>query len=396
MRTEPIIGIRLKLLVPLLVMGSLFLLGFERIVWPQLATKQLEQHLVEERKKIEVLGTALIHPLRNDDLAQVYSILKGILERNPNWKDLVLKDIDGRHIYPLEETSTPASEKLVSLQHSIDFFGVSVATISVATDVSPIYEELERFSRLGGMLIFGLLLVAILISVLIQEKLIISPLSLLVVAARRMAAGDFDAQLPRTGNDEVGQLIRSFAGMRLEVKNYQEKLHNLAHHDTLTGLPNRMMFLDRLEHAIAQANRNNRALALLFLDLDQFKYINDDLGHAAGDALLVSVAERLSATVREGDTVARFGGDEFIVIIEGMENPGEAEIAAQRIVNAFHEPVQIVEQKIPIGISIGVTVYPRDATEISILIQNADHAMYLAKKISGSNYFLFEKNNSHH
>lgn len=382
-------GIRFKLLIPLLALAILFLLGFMLLVWPRFLTTQLEQHLDGEQKRVEILGTALIHPLRNSDLAQVYSILSSVLENHPHWRHVILKDVDGTRIYPLYETTLPADENLVELQHAITFFNTPVATLLVTINLRPIHQQHDRFARESGLLIIVLLAVAIMVSIPFQEKLITTPLKSLATAARQMAEGNFEAHLPKTGHDEVGQLIRSFRGMREEVKSYQDRLHALAHHDALTGLPNRMMFLDRLEHAMAHVHRANKPLGLLFLDVDNFKAINDTLGHSAGDVLIVSVAERLTAIMREGDTIARLGGDEFMMIVETMEHVDEAGAAAQRIVNAFYSPIQAGEHEIPVTVSIGITTYPQDARGISSLVQNADIAMYRAKAAGGGTYCFF-------
>jgi diguanylate cyclase (GGDEF)-like protein len=384
-------GIRLKFLLPLLTLAFLFLLSIKIVVWPQLVAAEVEQHIVDERKKIEMLGTTLIHPLRNSDLAQVYSILDNVLENHPYWHHIILTDLDGTRIYPLQEITLPPNENLVVLQHSIQFFGTPVATLLLNTDMSSIHRQHDSFARQSGTLIVVLLIVAVTISIILQERLITRPMRSLVVASQKMADGDFDAHLPIAGTDEVGQLIRSFGTMREEVNNYQIKLHNLAHYDILTGLPNRMMFFDRLEHAIAQAHRSKGVIGLLFLDLDKFKAINDTLGHPTGDAVLVSVAKRLIATMREGDTIARLGGDEFTVIVEGVEHANEVETAAQRIISAFNHSVQAGDQQIQVKMSIGVTIYPKDTTEISTLIQNADIAMYQAKDAGSGTYRFFSK-----
>lgn len=384
-------SIRLKFLLPLLLLAFLFLLSIKFVVWPQFVAAELEQHIVDERKKIEMLGTTLTHPLLNSDLAQIYSILDNVLEKHPHWRYIVLTDLDGTAIYPLQKMALLPDENLVAIQHYIQFFGTPVATLLLNTDVSPIHQQHNSFALQSGTLIVILMIVAVTISIILQEKLITRPMRSLAVASQKMADGDFDALLPNAGPDEVGQLICSFDSMRGEVKSYQDKLHDLAHYDILTGLPNRVMFFDRLEHAITQAHRSKKALGLLFLDLDNFKKINDTLGHSTGDALLVSVAKRLIATMREGDTIARLGGDEFTAIIENMKDAKEAEIAAQRIVGAFNSPVQAGNHEIQVGVSIGVTIYPMDTTEITTLIRNADIAMYQAKATNSGAYRFFTR-----
>lgn len=160
-----------------------------------------------------------------------------------------------------------------------------------------------------------------------------------------------------------------------------ERIQHLAHHDSLTGLPNRLLFNDRLSQAISLARRNSRTFALLYLDLDRFKPVNDTLGHQAGDELLQDAARRLLRQVRESDTVARVGGDEFAVILENVNGRGNVTAIAEKIVAAIARPfhLQRLKQDVAIGASIGVAIYPDDAQEHDALIKLADAAMYDAK-----------------
>ena len=167
------------------------------------------------------------------------------------------------------------------------------------------------------------------------------------------------------------------------VRESERRLKHLAHHDPLTGLPNRLLFKDRLEHALYRARRSGRSLALMFLDLDCFKHFNDSLGHEAGDRILREVAGRLSASVREADTVARIGGDEFVIILEDMHNSEEARAVAEKIQKGLLPPVILGtregESGLHITTSIGIAVYPTDGQTAETLMINADTAMYRAK-----------------
>jgi diguanylate cyclase (GGDEF)-like protein/PAS domain S-box-containing protein len=173
-----------------------------------------------------------------------------------------------------------------------------------------------------------------------------------------------------------------------ERKRAEGLIWKQANFDTLTGLPNRRLFLDRLEQEIRKAHRANLPLALLFLDLDGFKEINDTLGHSMGDILLKDVAQRLSACVRESDTVARMGGDEFTVILGELDGTGSVERIAQDILRKLAEPFPLGDELAYISASIGITLYPEDATGIEELLKNADQAMYAAKN-QGRNRFNY-------
>ncbi len=168
----------------------------------------------------------------------------------------------------------------------------------------------------------------------------------------------------------------------------QERLRFLANHDALTGLPNRTLFFDRLEQAISRARWHKRVVATLFVDLDQFKNINDTLGHNIGDELLRVLAARLSSTVRNGDTVARFGGDEFVILLDNVANSSDVAIVAQKILDALAPPVALGTTLLHMGASIGVSTFPSDGEDPGSLLKNADTAMYRAKE-SGRNAYQF-------
>jgi diguanylate cyclase (GGDEF)-like protein/PAS domain S-box-containing protein len=170
-----------------------------------------------------------------------------------------------------------------------------------------------------------------------------------------------------------------------ERKASEDHVRHLAHHDALTNLPNRMLLMERLSHALAHAHRHGQRVAVMFLDLDRFKNINDTLGHTAGDQLLKSVAERLSECVREDDTVARLGGDEFVMILEEVSNIQDVAGVAQKLINALERPVMLERQEVFATTSIGISIYPDDGDSAEILIKHADTAMYRAKEQGRNN-----------
>jgi len=173
-----------------------------------------------------------------------------------------------------------------------------------------------------------------------------------------------------------------------ERRRAEEQVKFLAYYDALTGLPNRTLLQDRLEKALAGARRRNEKVALLFLDLDRFKIINDSLGHSFGDLLLQNVAERLKRWAREQDTIARIGGDEFVIVITGIKEAPDVAVAAERIMDAMMHEFTIQDRHLTISFSIGVSMYPDNGPDGETLIKNADAAMYSAKE-SGRNNFRF-------
>src|SRR5437868_1857306 len=168
------------------------------------------------------------------------------------------------------------------------------------------------------------------------------------------------------------------------------KMSHLAQHDSLTDLPNRVLLTDRLTQAISLARRTSEQLVLLFLDLDHFKNINDSLGHAIGDKLLQSVAQRLVACARHSDTVSRQGGDEFVVLLPQIGRAADAAVLAQKMITALAAPHTIAGNELRINASIGISRYPNDGQDAESLLKSADTAMYYAKK-KGRNNFQFFK-----
>jgi diguanylate cyclase (GGDEF)-like protein/PAS domain S-box-containing protein len=187
-----------------------------------------------------------------------------------------------------------------------------------------------------------------------------------------------------------GKIIgfRSISRDVTEHKQFEQKLAEMATHDLLTGLPNRVLLSDRFTIALALSRRSRNGLAVLMLDLDRFKNVNDSMGHDVGDKLLKAVGKRLEVTMRKSDTVARIGGDEFVLLLPQIPKADEASKFAQRILDAFREPFIFDDHQIDITTSIGIAVYPEDGKDIESLLKNADTAMYRAKE-QGRNVYRF-------
>lgn len=188
-------------------------------------------------------------------------------------------------------------------------------------------------------------------------------------------------------DERVVQYISVFTDIS-EQKRSEERIQYLAHYDVLTSLPNRVLFNDRLKHAIERAERQTARVGVLFIDLDRFKYVNDTLGHQEGDALLQKVAERLQACVRQADTVARLGGDEFTVLLEEIDRPDMLAVIAEKILHTLNTAIDLNGHQVVVGCSIGLSVYPDDGASADQLLKHADTAMYYAKE-NGRNTFAF-------
>ncbi|WP_347332846.1 bifunctional diguanylate cyclase/phosphodiesterase [Marinimicrobium locisalis] len=202
----------------------------------------------------------------------------------------------------------------------------------------------------------------------------------------RVGADNWDLRVPESGKDEISQLARGINRMLEKINELIRGLnHNiqdmerLAYYDQLTGLENRFLFKAQLRTALSTTTRDRQQLALLYLDLDHFKDINDSLGHEAGDQLLVEVAHRLRGCLREEDSVARLGGDEFAVLLRHVKEARYASLVAEKIIDALRRPIRLSAQEVVVGASIGITLAPDDSSDIEILMRNADLAMYQAK-----------------
>jgi len=228
-------------------------------------------------------------------------------------------------------------------------------------------------------------------SALAQEHGLRSCWSAPIFAADGAALGTFAVysqvvRAPTPVDMHLVDMATRIAGIAIERQRAQDRIHHMAHYDELTGLPNRHLLAQRLERAMAQAERNNRCVSVAFIDLDNFKLINDSLGHSAGDDLLKTVAERISQSVRAEDTVVRLGGDEFVIVLPDQAEGSDAvEATLQRIVAEIAHPLRLGEREVQISCSVGVAMFPSDGRDTSTLLMNADAAMYRAKDLGRNN-----------
>jgi len=199
-------------------------------------------------------------------------------------------------------------------------------------------------------------------------------------------------------HDEIGELAKNFNIMISELAKYHEELSRQkdilaykANHDELTDLPNRALFNDRLAVAMKKAQRNKSALSIFFLDIDYFKQINDQYGHDVGDEILKRFSQRLGECLRAADTLARIGGDEFMIILEEDKDLTTSKAVANKIIEAMQKPIVLGESELMISTSIGIAIYPQDAAEAEELIKNSDMAMYKAKEAGRNNFKFFSE-----
>jgi diguanylate cyclase (GGDEF)-like protein len=231
----------------------------------------------------------------------------------------------------------------------------------------------------------------------IFQESILQPISQLdAITSEIINTKNMFHDIPSFNDDEIGDLAKNFKHMINELNTYHAQLNKQknvlsfqATHDALTDLPNRLLFNDRLNQSIYKAKRQHEKFALLFIDLDQFKEVNDTFGHGYGDKLLQKVAKRLHSVIREEDTLARLGGDEFTIIMSNFHGDFSPSILAQKILDILQLPIIMNEDQSHISCSIGISIYPDDATEASELIKHADIAMYRSKLSGRNNYHFY-------
>ncbi len=265
--------------------------------------------------------------------------------------------------------------------------GELVGHLFLSSDLQDLQKRRSNLLMVGGGLLLLALGVGGLSGSLLQRR-ILKPVSDLVRAMHDVsAAQNFTARVAISGTNEITQLGLGFNTMLVELekrdagkKEAEAELLRQALNDELTGLPNRRLFSDRLAHCLAAAIRQQRTVALLYIDLDGFKLVNDSLGHLIGDVLLVQVAKRLQGRIRQADTLARLGGDEFTVILETLRAKEEADLVATSLLEALATPFTINDHEITISASIGISLFPENAADSVGLLQQADSAMYAAKR----------------
>ena len=247
--------------------------------------------------------------------------------------------------------------------------GRLVGVFEVYQDVTSFVRQLDQAKWLVGLIVLAVLSVLYLIQLLVvrHAQVILSRQADQLEAANR--------ELDHRVQERTAELHAEI----VERRNAELRLDYLAHHDPLTGLPNRLMFAEQLKKSISLKAREALQLAVLFIDLDRFKEVNDTLGHAVGDELLVAVTHRLESRLRVSDTLARLGGDEFICIIEDVKDASVVSALADKLIELLSQPFQIVEHELYITASIGICLYPADGESVDVLVRNADTAMYQAK-----------------
>ena len=302
----------------------------------------------------------------------------------------------GSHDCPAEYAQIPPFDRAhLGVIRPVLYRGEISGTLLLNSDLRDLETRWRRLLLVASALVLWALLVGGVSGSLLQRR-ISRPIFDLARAMHDVTAQqNFTARVTVAGSDEIAELGSSFNSMLAELerrdiqkRNAEMQLHYQALNDELTGLPNRRLFSDRLSQTLARARRENRLVALLYIDLDGFKLVNDSLGHGVGDTLLVQVAERLRSRVRQADTLARLGGDEFSVVLGTLRAKEDALLVSNTLLHTLALPFFIEGHEITIGASIGISLFPQHAENHAELIQQADSAMYAAKR-EGKNRAMY-------
>ncbi|MEW8318527.1 MAG: EAL domain-containing protein [Candidatus Thiodiazotropha sp.] len=288
-------------------------------------------------------------------------------------------------LHIMRESITPLLDRIRQRFSRID---LTLDTQS-ADGITQLTDTAKQLSlSILGMALLGLLLLFLAFQFI--KRNLLQPIGHTAAALKQEARGGLEPILPDSSNlREIQDLVDAFSDMRQQVHSRQRHLDHVAHHDALTQLPNRILFHDRLEHALAIALRGDGLIGLMFLDLDRFKQVNDSLGHLVGDELLKLIAERLTSLVRSADTVARLSGDEFAILVEGISSRKDMVPLAEKILRAIEQPVEVAGQELRVSASIGIAMAPLDDVSADFLIRDADTAMYEAKRQGRAAYRFF-------
>ncbi|MFZ0633600.1 MAG: EAL domain-containing protein [Acidobacteriaceae bacterium] len=281
------------------------------------------------------------------------------------------------------------------VKRTIARHGDPAGALFLQSDLHEIEQRWRHLLRVASWMLLVALLAGAIAGSLLQRR-ISAPVRALATAMQQVTESqDFSARVQPSGCDEIAQLGAGFNSMLLELerqaaekKAFAAQLQHQALNDDLTGLPNRRLLSDRLQHALAVAERQQLQVALVYIDLDGFKLVNDSLGHAVGDLLLCQVASRLHSRVRQSDTLSRLGGDEFAVVLTGAGVGNDAAQVAAGLLEVLAPPFLIEDHEIAISASIGISLFPENGATPQLLLQQADSAMYAAKKV-GKNRMVY-------
>jgi diguanylate cyclase (GGDEF)-like protein len=393
-----------------------------------------------EALKIDILELITLRELKNDDLKNVVLKLNDAQLLNYLSEDLrtetlrVLQNLDGAVPVALQkrlqsflnsyDRHLPSSLSVESIEfsptnlrhaHLIKDEGKRIGMVMIVSDLVELRQRLFSYFLVVIMVIIASVALAFFLSARLQRIIALPILTLAGLAKQVSAEKNYSLRGKHDSHDELGTLFQGFNAMLAVIQERDEQLAQhrdelektvelrtaelrklntqltyQAYHDALTNLPNRAMFVRQVEQSLIYAKSHDKIMAMLFLDLDHFKYINDTLGHSAGDRLLQEVSKRiLNSTRQPEDLVARLGGDEFTVMLRSLKEPQHAAVVAEKIIRALKQPFRYDGQELHITTSIGISLYPLDGEDVGTLMRNADSGMYQAKQRGRNTYEFY-------
>lgn len=370
--------------------------------------------------KLSMLSASSASSLLFDDSRSANNILASLSE-SPDTRFALIVDANARPFAQYRRGSLQIDIDVATLQpghyylqgnfylyQPIELDGELLGYILLSADTAGLERQKHRYTRII-IVVFALsLLLAYTLNSRLQKRMI-RPVNRLIELVDWVAKNrKYHRRMEHQQQDEIGRLMTGVNSMLDTIETHEkqlqdnserleslvalrtEQLFQRANYDALTQLPNRHLLIDRLNHGIDNADREKSSLALMFLDLDRFKVINDSLGHSVGDLLLVEVAKNLSKLVDKADSICRWGGDEFVVLVEHQHGRSGVELLAQQVLNQFIDPVNIAGHQLHVSTSIGIAMYPDDGADSMTLLKHADISMYQAKDKGPGQYCFFD------
>ncbi len=363
--------------------------------------QQLQEQLLDREKLIgNFLAAASVGPILSYDFVTLENYVKDT-DTRPDVVFSVILDSNNIPLTNYINNNNPYVRNLASgaeLDSITDLLQIALQSPSVTVATFPIeYNQRQLGSVIVGisnerleqeimdyfvlqLAVYSTIILFLSLSIyLVFRFSVLQPINHLINGARRISDGQYDEPVMVTSRDEMGELTKTFNNMMSEVRKDRELLNFQANFDSLTGLPNRVQAVERLALEISRAQREDHGFAIIFIDLNNFKYVNDTMGHMAGDELLAGLSKRFRSVLRGSDIIARLGGDEFLVILPTATRPAESKEVAQRLIDSLEDAIMVQGREVFIRCSMGIAIYPTDGKSAEELMANADNAMYQSK-----------------
>ena len=378
---------------------ALFCVLFAFVVHDLRLVHQIKAEQIDT--SLAVLTNNLAYAIKQDDLDTVHNLLRTTMSAH-GIVAATVTDKDGQEIsrYPVikqQYTESLEGDTVKQFEREIIVRGYVIGFLQVAVSYSDVDDRVSNMLFYSAMALAFALVLGFAVAWVVQKIVVQPVLSMHKLAQDVITTRNYKLRVDLENGDELGQLGNAFNKMLAQIEQKDQKLEKQVNkrtqelqklaeefrykalHDTLTGLPNRALFHEEFDRATAHANRSGKYFSVMLLDVDNFKQINDTYGHDVGDELLKTVANRIKSAIRAEDTVCRFGGDEFVLLVQDIEGERDLELVGQSILSSLDEDIWCDGRPLKVGLSIGASLYPHHGTDMNDLKHNADVAMYAAK-----------------